>query len=206
MVHTRFTQPPATPDLDILLTNDDGADAAGLVGRYGELTALGDVTVRRRARPPTASPTDCGGSRRRSTWSSRAVTTVRTRPTTSPAGRPPSASRTRSRRPTASATGTHGGPTAGRRSTGQSASRRCRPTTTTSRVSHWRHSSTPPTARTGRKRRRLLQQRVLSRRTDRRHHPCRPCHRGRPVRRGRHRPASAASSAPCRRRPSPGTG
>ncbi|MFT4880140.1 MAG: 5'-nucleotidase [Natronomonas sp.] len=31
--------------MDILLTNDDGADAAGLVGLYEELTALGDVTV-----------------------------------------------------------------------------------------------------------------------------------------------------------------
>ena len=31
--------------MNILLTNDDGADAAGLVGLYEELTALGDVTV-----------------------------------------------------------------------------------------------------------------------------------------------------------------
>jgi 5'-nucleotidase len=31
--------------MHILLTNDDGADAAGLVGLYEELTAVGDVTV-----------------------------------------------------------------------------------------------------------------------------------------------------------------
>ncbi len=33
------------PDPAILLTNDDGADAPGLVGLYEELTAIGDVTV-----------------------------------------------------------------------------------------------------------------------------------------------------------------
>jgi 5'-nucleotidase len=32
-------------DPAVLLTNDDGADAAGLVGLYEELTAIGDVTV-----------------------------------------------------------------------------------------------------------------------------------------------------------------
>ena len=32
-------------DPDILLTNDDGIDAAGLVRLYEELTAIGEVTV-----------------------------------------------------------------------------------------------------------------------------------------------------------------